>query len=101
MADESIYDQTQYALIADVSFRKWQHEYVVYNQLSGDTHLLDGVSGELLELLLKQTMSRDQLLQNLSLWFEELNADELKSYLDDFIVRFTTLDLLQLAKQPV
>jgi PqqD family protein of HPr-rel-A system len=84
-----------------VSLTRWQDEYVLYNQLSGDTHLLDGVSGELIELLLKQAMSRDQLLQNLSLWFEELNADELNTYLDDFIARFTALDLLEIAKQPV
>lgn len=89
------------AIKVAVSLIRWQDEYVLYNQLSGDTHLLDGVSGELIELLLKQAMSRDQLLQNLSLWFEELNADELNTYLDDFIARFTALDLLEIAKQPV
>ncbi|MDD2800485.1 MAG: HPr-rel-A system PqqD family peptide chaperone [Methylobacter sp.] len=89
------------AIKVAVSLIRWQDEYVLYNQLSGDTHLLDGVSGELIELLLKQAMSRDQLLQNLGLWFEELNADELNTYLDDFIARFTALDLLEIAKQPV
>ncbi|PPD50906.1 MAG: hypothetical protein CTY13_00620 [Methylobacter sp.] len=86
---------------AQVIARIFDDEYIIYNIQTGDTHLLDGVSGELLELLLKQTMSRDQLLQNLSLWFDELNADELNTYLDDFIARFINLDLLKFVKQPV
>lgn len=31
--------------------RRWDHEYVLYNDLSGDTHLLGADSGALLEAL--------------------------------------------------
>ncbi len=31
--------------------RRWDHEYVLYNDLSGDTHLLGAGSGALLEAL--------------------------------------------------
>ena len=27
---------------------QWDDDYVIYDELSGDTHLLDGVSGELI-----------------------------------------------------
>ena len=50
---------------------QWDDDYVIYDQLSGDTHLLDAVSGELICALSEQAMSRADLLEKLNELFEE------------------------------
>ncbi len=42
-------------------YRKWQNEYVFYNAGSGDTHLLDAVSGEVLSYLEKNPSTVEQI----------------------------------------
>lgn len=90
--------QTVIAIKAGISAIRWQHEYVIYNQASGDTHLLDEVSGELILQISEQAMSRELLLQKLAEWFESLTNDQLNTYLDDFVGRFKALDLLEITK---
>lgn len=41
--------------------RCWQEEYVVYNDLSGDTHLLSGAAWELLDTLRHASLATAEL----------------------------------------
>jgi PqqD family protein of HPr-rel-A system len=74
----------------------WDEDYVIYDQLSGDTHLLDGVSGELICVLSEQAMSRAELLEKLAALFEEASELERENYLIDFIAKFQKLGLLKI-----
>ena len=75
---------------------QWDDDYVIYDELSGDTHLLDGVSGELICALSEKAMSRAALLKHLNELFETPSELEMESYLDDFIARFQQLGLLDI-----
>ena len=75
---------------------QWDDDYVIYDELSGDTHLLDGVSGELICALSEKAMSRAALLKKLNELFEAPSESEMESYLDDFIARFQQLGLLDI-----
>jgi PqqD family protein of HPr-rel-A system len=54
--------------------RCWDGDYVVYNSLSGDTHLLDIVSGEVLKSILSSP-KRDSELHLAVARFLEVPAD--------------------------
>lgn len=55
--------------------RHWQDEYVLYNDLSGDTHLLPDSSVELLLALQQAPASADALAARLREVFEDDAAD--------------------------
>jgi PqqD family protein of HPr-rel-A system len=80
---------------------QWEEEYVVYDQLSGDTHLLDAVSGELICALSEQAMSRTALLEKLAALFEEASELERENYLIDFVAKFQKLGLLDIESSKV
>ncbi|MEQ1621963.1 MAG: HPr-rel-A system PqqD family peptide chaperone [Methylococcales bacterium] len=77
----------------------WQDEFVIYDQLSGDTHLLDRTSGELLSLLSDNAMTRGQIQEQLVTIFPDNESQEIDSYIDSFIARFNSLGLLSEATQ--
>jgi PqqD family protein of HPr-rel-A system len=79
---------------AKIRFIQWDDDYVFYDQLSGDTHLLDGVSGELICALSEQAMSRAETLEKLAELFEDASEIEMENYLVDFIAKFQKLGLL-------
>lgn len=47
--------------------RKWQNEFVFYNTGSGDTHVLDELSGEILKHIEKQPSTLEQISAELGL----------------------------------
>jgi PqqD family protein of HPr-rel-A system len=51
---------------ADISWRDWEGLGAVYNDDSGDTHLVDALAIELLELLKQQRRSVPQLVDQLA-----------------------------------
>jgi PqqD family protein of HPr-rel-A system len=89
---------TQYDVIKSVNIRsiQWGNDYVIYDQLSGDTHLLDSLSGELIVALSLQAMSWIELLKKLDQLFEEATGLEMENYLLDFIDKFQKLGLLDI-----
>ena len=82
--------------VAKIRSIQWDDDYVIYDQLSGDTHFLDGVSGELICALSEQAMSRTELLKKLNELFEDATEWEMENYLVDFIAKFQTLGLLDI-----
>ncbi|MEO6277168.1 HPr-rel-A system PqqD family peptide chaperone [Roseateles sp.] len=51
---------------ADISWRDWDGLGAVYNDSSGDTHLVDALAIEFLELLRQQPLSVAQLVAQLN-----------------------------------
>jgi len=90
-------------IIKSVKIRsiQWDDDYVIYDQLSGNTHLLDGVSGELICALSEQAMSRAELLKKLNKLFEDATELEMEDYLVDFIAKFQSLGLLDIEQREV
>ena len=88
----------QYTIIKAVktSLIQWGDDYVIYGQLSGDTHLLDGVSGELITALSLQAMSGTELLKKLNELLEDATELDMENYLVDFIDKFQKLGLLDI-----
>lgn len=84
-----------------IRFIQWDDDYVIYDQLSGDTHLLDAVSGELICALSEQVMSRADLLEKLKDLFEEASEIDRENYLVDFIAKFQKLGLLDIEQSKV
>lgn len=89
---------TQQVIIKSAKIRsiQWEEDHVIYDQLSGDTHFVEGVSGELIRALSEHSMSRMELLNKLNEWFEDATEREMETYLDDFIARFQKLGLLHI-----
>lgn len=77
------------------SWKRWDNEFVVYNPLSGDTHLLDRFSGEILKSL--QDMPKSQLDLAFSLSKEiGTNADEvLTKRIGELLLKFSELNLIE------
>ena len=89
---------TRHDIIKSVKIRsiQWDDDYVIYDQLSGDTHLLDSVSGELIRALSEGAMSRTELLKKLNELLDAPSEMDMENYLDDFIARFQKLGLLDI-----
>jgi PqqD family protein of HPr-rel-A system len=82
--------------VAKIRTIQWDDDCVIYDELSGDTHLLDGVSGDLICALSEKAMSRAALLKMLNELLEAQGESEMESYLDFFIARFQQLGLLDI-----
>ena len=77
--------------------RTWEDVSVVYNQLSGDIHLLDANSGALLSELARGPRSRRELHDFLQQTFEESPPEAIDAYLDAFVERMSKLELIRVA----
>lgn len=53
----------------------WDDEYVIYNDGSGDTHLVDYIAARVLRHLQKTPMSVDELIQELSA-YDDIESDD-------------------------
>ena len=74
--------------------REWDGEAVLYNDLSGSTHLLDGAALDLLHALRDQPADAAALAARLA---DRLDAgdDDLVSLIDDMLATLAGLDLIE------
>ena len=70
--------------------RCWEGDYVVYNSLSGDTHLLDIVSGHVLTRILESPARASELRSRVAAFLEvpndaavDVQVKEILDVLDD------------------
>ena len=70
--------------------RCWEGDYVVYNSLSGDTHLLDIVSGHVLTRILESPAGASELRSRVAAFLEvpndaavDVQVKEILDALDD------------------
>ena len=74
--------------------REWDGEAVLYNDLSGNTHLLDGAALDLLHALRDQPADAATLAARLA---DHVDAgdDDLVSLIDDMLSALAGLDLIE------
>jgi PqqD family protein of HPr-rel-A system len=74
--------------------REWDGEAVLYNDLSGNTHLLDGAALDLLHALRDQPADAATLAVRLA---DHLDAgdDDLVALIGDMLVALAGLDLIE------
>lgn len=86
---------------ADVSWRDWDGLGAVYDDGSGDTHLMDALAIELLELLGDRTLSIGQLLDLLADAIPELmDAETAAALFDRHLQSLAALSLVERADAP-
>ncbi len=82
--------------IRPVSIRQWGDEYLIYNELTADTHLFDLYSGGLIsEMSGKQQVSKQEMIQFLLKNYDGFTAQEIEQYVEDILVKFQQMDLLE------
>jgi PqqD family protein of HPr-rel-A system len=74
--------------------REWDGEAVLYNDLSGSTHLLDGAAIDVLQALRAAPLDAAALAQGLA---ERFGADaaELRPEIEDMLTELARLDLVE------
>ena len=77
-------------------FREWDGEVVLYNDLSGNTHLLDGAAIDVLEALRQRPADAATLAAGLAGHFEA-GPDELSLMIEDMLAGLAALDLVELS----
>jgi PqqD family protein of HPr-rel-A system len=74
--------------------REWDGEAVLYNDLSGSTHLLDGAALDLLQVLREGPAGSAALAAVLAERFDAGGGD-LASLIDDMLAALARLDLVE------
>ena len=74
--------------------REWDGEAVLYNDLSGNTHLLDGAALDLLHALHVQPADAATLAVRLADHFDA-GDDDLAALIDDMLSALAGLDLIE------
>jgi len=81
-----------------LAWRVWDEEYVVYNTASGDTHILDLITGEALKCLEDSPASLEQLAARLAVKLD-LGSQEITSqYLTSLISKLHESGLIEPAR---
>ena len=78
-----------------LAFREWDGEAVLYNDLSGNTHLLDGAAIEVLEALRLAPATAATLASALADRIECDADDELPTLIDELLTGLAGLDLVE------
>ena len=81
----------------EILWRVWDEEFVVYNTGSGDTHLLDRFTGEVLLTLSESPATLTQLTERVCLKMDLDPQPEVSSYLHTLLPRLCELDLIEIA----
>lgn len=69
-------------------FQHWDGESVVYNNLSGETHLLEQNSAELLASIQEHPLNYNDLLKQLTTTFSNTSNEKIANYLDSTLKHF-------------
>jgi len=78
-----------------LAVREWDGEAVLYNDLSGSTHLLDGGAVEVLQALRPGPLDAATLAVRLAGRFDA-DGDALAAAIDDMLADLATLDLVEI-----
>ena len=80
---------------APPSIRDWEGDFVVYNPLSGDTHMLDIVSGETLKALSAGAIAEEDLRAHIANFLEVPNDATLLENLRRILAHLDELGLIE------
>src|SRR5262249_9723902 len=80
---------------AQLLWRQWDGEYVVYNPASGDTHLLNPVAAAALQCLEQSPTSLAQLTEWVASELDLESEPELRQHLEKLLTQFEELGLIE------
>lgn len=84
--------------VTHIRFRFWDDDCVIYNQLTGETHLVDGVGAEIFKLVSEKKATRSHLLQNMQSVFELETDSDMEELLDNLVQEYQKLGLLEVTE---
>ena len=87
-------DKTKKIQLRPVSIHHWGEEYLIYNNLTADTHLLDSISGELILKMSKKDFSKKQILEYFLENYNDISVQSAELYIDNIIEKFHQMELL-------
>jgi len=82
-------------VVAPFPMRFWDGDYVVYNPLSGNTHTLDVVAGEVLKAITSGALSVSELCAHLAQFLEVPNDERIASHVADIVRALDELGLIE------
>jgi PqqD family protein of HPr-rel-A system len=74
--------------------RFWSDECVIFNQVSGETHLINGIGALIFRLISEKPLTRTVLLQNIQNIFEFEIDTSVEELLDNLVFEYQKLGLL-------
>lgn len=80
---------------APLPIRYWGGDYVVYNPLSGDTHILDIATGELLKAVANERLPTGDLCRRLAEFLEVPNDVNMAQTVDRILKHLDELGLIE------
>ncbi len=80
---------------SDLHFRIWEDEYVVYDSLSGDTHLLGSIAAQILLRLQQEPSSATALSASLASLVHAESDDELVFQIENILADLDSLALIE------
>lgn len=78
-----------------LSVHTWDNEYVVYNSLSGDTHLLNLTAGQLLLKLQRSPMDSMSIAKLITPTDKSKSSLEHELQIEQLLVELNTLNLVE------
>jgi PqqD family protein of HPr-rel-A system len=75
-------------------WRSWDHEHIVYNSASGDTHLLDPITAQALQILQGEPMELSTLVSRVADILDIELDNELLVYLEATLSELRKLELV-------
>ena len=79
-------------------WRCWDGDYVVFNPLSGQTHLLDIFAGQMLRLITSGTPNIGELRSEAASFLEVEQDDRLARTVDELLRRLEAVGLIEPAR---
>jgi PqqD family protein of HPr-rel-A system len=76
-------------------WRCWDGDFVVFNPLSGYTHLLDVVTGQILTLLISGRCTVSAVRSGLSAFLEVPDDDKLAETVEEIVIRLEDTGLVE------
>ena len=92
-----MFDNYLWGLPSDtvIHLRFWGDDCVIYNQMTGETHLIDEIGAVIFKRLAEKTATRTQLLQNLNDEFDlDIEFDKEGTF-DNLMLNYQKLGLLE------
>jgi PqqD family protein of HPr-rel-A system len=81
--------------IEALKWRCWAGDYVVFNPLSGHTHFLDIVAGQILILLMAGSCTASAVRSSLSRFLEVPDDEKLAATANDILMRLENAGLVE------
>jgi PqqD family protein of HPr-rel-A system len=82
-------------IVEGLKWRRWEGDYLLFNPLSGHTHFLDIVAGQILTLLMEEDCPSSVVRSSLSRSLEVPDDEKLVATVDDILMRLEGAGLVE------